>query len=329
MSLNDFDLERAREVREKVKDSYAKEMRRLLLQSCLGMVPFALLLIYACISWALAIEPSRYLVYLTLYMLGILALMITGASYHTTARIMVLLKEIKQTRLDLCASGNLPTESATGGAESFSVWLPESIKPKTFILAVTLILSLVGVVGAVGAEKYLRYRNHSENPTMAFGGQEVADAHITADNRVRTFCRINITKCPMNIGEMHIHVPKGAKLESVTFDGRPAAAVPTQDDCEGYLVVPGMPESTLRKALLEVVWSVPIESVAGKPGWFELKSTIATNAYWANVVFDEGAKYRFSGTFADTKAGNMFWTRNNSKYWRNFGTCGADLVPVQ
>lgn len=243
---------------------------------------------------------------------------------------MVLLKELKQTRLDVCASAGLSPESATGGAESFAVWLPENIKPKSFMLAMALVCAFVGIVGAVGVEKYLRSRNHSENAAMAFGGQEVADVHITADDHVRTFCRINITKSPINIGEMYIHVPRGAKLESVAFDGRAVAAVPAKDDDEGYLIVPGMPESALRNALLEVVWSVPIAEVACKPSWFELRSTIATNAYWVNVVFDEGAKHQFSGRFADTKAGNMFWTRNNSKYLRtSFGFCGADLVPVQ
>ncbi len=169
---------------------------------------------------------------------------------------------------------------------------------------------------------------------QVYGGQEVIDAHITADGLMRAYSRISITKCPDCVASLPIRVSQpGATLESVTFDGRevPFAADSDRPGEDRYIVMPGLPEPALKSAKVEIVWSIPLNKLDsdGPDSYrFHLRGAIPISSYTANVFLDEGVPYTFGGKFADSSNFSMFWTKRSGGSYRDdeMGTCGIGLV---
>ncbi|MBX7259692.1 MAG: hypothetical protein K1Y02_25270 [Candidatus Hydrogenedentes bacterium] len=199
------------------------------------------------------------------------------------------------------------------------------------VLNVVCLIVLAGAALALSvnvASSATNFRSH------AFGGQEVVDAHITADGLLRAYSRVSITKCPDDVSYIPIRVSQpGATLESVAFDGRKVSFAPDDEHAEegAYRVMPGLPENALKSAVMEITWSMPLDKVeSGGPNsyQFHLRGAIPISSYTANVILDEGVPYAFGGKFANVPAYSMFWTKHTGRSYFDgeMGTCGIGLV---
>ena len=343
MSYSDFDVDKARELREKAKDSFIRQFRWDFGVTLLVSVPVFALLCYTSTRWAAAWEPESRMSLAVLYLLSLLLLMLIWAIHGVTARLLFISKEIKQLRLDFLSSRESPLEQATGGAESFFTWMTLAIRPRT------LALLLVGFLVLVPTATWLLYgvKQHAalqaaqrENRTYenriyetwrghTFGGQEEVEIHFTPEGAVRTLSRITITKSPDLLAPVPIRIPQpGATLESVTISGRktPVVAVPGMKDT--YSVMPGMPEAALKGATMEVVWSIPMAAMGfGEDSGckFRLLGIIPVNSYTAKAVIDEGAPYLFDSQVTTDKSYTMFTAKLEDYEAGEMGYCGIKL----
>ena len=329
MSYDDFDVDRARELREKAKDGFAKECRKTLLATIAVSVPIMALIAFAAVNWAQPANAEARMFYALVGLLGLLLNMLLWAVLGLDVRMLFLLKEMKLLRLDTAVAGDQASARATGGAESLSVWKMAAIKPWV-LPAITLGALLVYAGCATLTHRFVHYYNDS------FGGEEVVEVHVAQDGSLRVVSRVNITRCAANPATVPLRIPQpGATLQSVSVDGRPIPfeAVPGQPDT--YAVMPGLPENALTKATLEVVWAPPAEQIKtqgeGRQFTLRIRSMVPFTYYAANAVIDPGAPYEFSGPTAKVRSYNMFWSRRpTSDYYEGeMGTCGLEILPMR
>jgi hypothetical protein len=128
-----------------------------------------------------------------------------------------------------------------------------SLKAMQWIMAVCLAL-------AGGGGFFLIFGSHPSEPP--FGGDEVAEWHITANGTVLVRSRISLSKCPSHRAFMPIELPyESGKIESISLDGRSVQHVDVPEGCEskpGIYVALDTPSAVLRNALIEIVWSFPM-----------------------------------------------------------------------
>lgn len=329
MSYEDFDVDKARELREKAKDGLVRESRKNLIGTLAASLPVIVLTCFALANWAQPADPESRTFYALAFLLGLLMNAGLWAVYALHARLLFLLKETKQLRLDFLSSQATPLERATGGAESLSTWASEALKPKALFIVVTA-LSLLATGGGLLA--YEMAHKYSE----AFGGQEVVEVHVTPDGMFRVVSRVSITKCAVNIASIPLRIPQpGATLESVTIGGRNIPFTPVPDKADLYTILPGMPEDALTNAILEVVWSPETADIKiqGDSRQFrlQLQGIIPFTAYTANAVIDEGAPFQFAYPGKSSlKSLNLFWSkRPNYDYYENgLGTCDVVIQAI-
>ena len=288
MSYNDFDLDKARELRERTKHSFTQRLRRELLGSVLFGAPFFALSFFACMKWATTGEAEAVRFYSLLYLIGLLFIFLIASIYGLSSRLLLLLKEVKQLRLDLLSTQELAPESATGGAESFLTWTAAAIRSKLLLMLLAVLFVLLWLFAAFAYTAVQRYFNMHWTEYESFGGQEVVDLHVLADGRVRAFSRVSITKCPSSIASIPIQIVQpGAVLESVSINGRKVPFEPAAGGEGAYTVMPGLPEDALKSALMEAVYTFgKAEDLRGC--FFHLKGLIPINSYAANMIIDEG-----------------------------------------
>ena len=284
---------------------------------------------FALVNWVQPNDPESRTFYGLAFFLGLLANMILWAFYGLDARLLFLLKEIKQLRLDFLSSQKAPLERATGGAESLSTWAAQALKPKVlFIVMMTMCVLAAGIAGV----SYELTRNRPE----VFGGQEVVEVHVTPDGMFRVHSRISITKCADNVASIPFHIPQpGATLESVSIGGRRIPFDPVPDKKDTYIILPGMPENALKSAVLEVVWSPPAADIKieGDRRCYNLplQGIIPFTAYTANAVIDDGVPYQFAyGDLVSTKSFNMFWSKRSDRDYseNSLGSCTVAIQAI-
>jgi len=332
MSYNDFDVDKARELREKAKDEVKKQSRIGLIATMLPSLLLVALIIYALAQLLSTPEPATRYFYAVIGFLAVITHLGLWATYGLDARILILLKEIKQLRLDFLAERETPLARATGGAESLSPWAAGAIRPKFFATAIVTLCVLGGAFGMFVAT-HMRH-----NRPETFGGQEVAEVHVTADGTFRVHSRISISKCASNVASIPLHIPQpGATLESVTVGGRSIPFAPVRDEEDTYTIMPGLPEHALRNATIEVVWSPQEEDIRVKNGvrYFDLplRGVIPITAYTANAVIDDGAPYQFAyGELVtpSVRSTNLYWTRRSDGTYHQdpMGTCGVAVKEI-
>lgn len=330
MSYEDFDVDRARELRQKATGGITKEARKSLLITLMSTLPFIAVIGFAAAKWATAGEPELRMFYLLLGLVGLLMHTGAWAVCGMDARILVLLKEIKQLRLDRLSAHDSPPERASGGAESLSVWAVAGLKPKVLFIAIIGVSLLAGGFALVTNEWAQRH-------PRTFGGQEVAEVRVDSDGMFRVHSRISITRCADNVASIPIRLPQpNAVIESVTIDGRKIPFEPRPGIHDAYTIMPGLPEEALKKAMLEVVWSPPPADITGEDGVRQfslpMQGLIPTKAYAANVVIDEDAPYQLAyGDRFRGKSTNLFWTKRSSGEYLHepLGTCGIAIKPIE
>lgn len=326
MSYDDFDIDKARELRARAKDSFIKQSRRSLIGTLVGSLPFIALVLFASAKWGRAGVSETGLLYALIMLVALIMTQGLWAAYGLDARLLLLLKEIKQLRLDLLSSQEAPPERATGGVESITTWAAEALKPKVFF---PILLALCGLAGGIGLLADSMTNKHSE----LFGGQEVVEVHVTPEGQFRVVSRISITKCGDNVASTPLHLPQpGATLESVSIGGRSIPFAPVPDKKDTYTILPGMPENALKNTTLEVVWSPQAADVKinGNSRGFslQLQGIIPVTAYTANAVIEDGAPYQFAYPGkASLKSLNLFWTKRPAwDYYGNpMGCCGVAI----
>ncbi|MCX5769382.1 MAG: hypothetical protein NTZ09_03795 [Candidatus Hydrogenedentes bacterium] len=337
MSLNDFDMNKARELREKVKAPFIRQVRKEFLTTLLATVPFMVLAVYATSRWAQTWGTTETppMFYAMVYGFVLLFLVQLWGSYASSARLLLILKEVKQLRLDFLASQETPepaiggAESAMGDAEAFVPnWPVMAVRPKRIALLVATVFVLVPILASVAYMQVDNYRRIHWADYEAFGGQEMLNIHLTADGRARAFSRISVTKCPSLVASIPIHIAQpDATLESITVDGRTIPFDPVPGQANTYTLMPGLPENALKNAVLEVVWSFPPKDM----GKIQLEGLIPINSYAVNAVIDPGAPYQFSGKEAGRKTFNLFWTKRSDGGYtaKKLGTCGIGIEPLE
>ncbi len=330
MSVNDFDMEKARELREKAKGPFVSRLRKEFLTTLFATVPFLVLAIYATARWAQTwgTVPTPPLFYALIYGFVILYLAGLWTSYSTNARLLLVLKEIKQLRLDFLTSQDAPLESATGGAESLApTWADLAARPKrfaVFVAAVFLVPLLTTSAYMIVKDNYRRM-HWAEYET--FGGQEMLNVHVTADGRARAVSRVSVTKCPSLVATMPIYIAQpDATLESITVDGRSISYDADPEKPNTYNIMPELPENALKNAAIEVVWSFPLTDMRQ----IQIRGVIPVNSYAINAVIDPGAPYQFSD-HEGRRTFNLYWTKTSDGSYRaqNAGTCGIGVEPVK
>lgn len=332
MSYDDFDLNKARELREKAKAPFTRQIRKAFLSAIFSTAPFVVLACFASIKWAANIESGLSPVYLGLYLCGLLFIFLIWAFYRLNVQLVFLLKEMKQLRWDFLAARDEPAELASGDAESFSMWPVKAVRPSVIALLLIGVFVVLPLATAFAYSSAQSYMHQHRSEFDQFGAQEMVDLHVTVDGRVRAFSRISITKCDGNVMMVPIQLSQpGAVLESVTVDGRKVVYMPEPGKEGMYRIMSGLPENALKNALLEVIWSLPAADIVGKCSWFQLRGLLPLNAYSVNISIDEGAPYRFDGKDAAQKSCWLFWTKYPvGQYNSNgIGSCGVSIVPVQ
>jgi len=322
MSYEDFDVDKARELREKAKESFVKQSRKSLIGTLLASLPLMALVCFAGMQWGRAPEPESRMFYSGLMLLGIVVNAGLWAVHALDARLLLVLKEAKQLRLDFLSSQEAPFARATGGAESLSTWTAEALQPRVLALVVAALCVLGG-----GLAFFADKMTHSY--PEAFGGQEVVEAHVTPEGTFRVCSRISITKCADNVASIPLHLPQpGATLESVTIGGRRIPFEPIPDKEDTYAVMPGMPEMALKNAVLEVVWSPQAADIRIKGDRrhfnLQLQGMVPITAYTANAVIDDGAPYQFAyPDMSSVRSLNLYWTLRQGEDYReeSMGCC--------
>ncbi|HUW59746.1 MAG TPA: hypothetical protein VMZ06_01970 [Candidatus Bathyarchaeia archaeon] len=337
MSLNGFDEDKAREMREKVKGPFLRKLRKEFLTVVLASGPLMALIVYALARWAQTwgTTETPALFYAMLYFFLGLFLNLLWVSYASNVRLLLILKEVKQLRLDFLALQETP-EPATGGAESAAGsaelfapnWPVMVFRKRSLVLLLGIVFVAVPLLTTIIYTRVDTYRRLHWDEYEAFGGQEMLDVHLAADGRARAFARVSVTKCPSLVASMPIRIAQpDATLESVTVDGRSVVFEPVAGQVDTYTIVPGLPEKALKNTLLEIVWSFPVKEI----GSVQLKGVIPVNSYAVNAVVDPGAPYRFAGKAAGKKAFTLFWTKRSAGEYtaQNLGTAGIGIEPVQ
>jgi hypothetical protein len=310
MSYDDFDVDRARELREKATSGITREARKSLLLTLFASLPIMAVICYAGGKLPLAETPELRMFYLLLLLVGLL--MNTGmwAVCGMDARILLLWKEIKHLRLDQLSAQGTPPERASGGAETISVWAAAGLKPRLLFL-VAIVAIVLGSTSALVSNLWA-YK-HKET----FGGQEVAEVHVTPEGMFRVHSRISITRCADKVSAITLQLPHpGAVLESVSIDGREVPVAPVPEAGDAYTIMPGMPEEALRNSMIEAIWSPPAADVAIDGGQrrfnLRLQGLIPVKAYAANVVIEEGAPYRLTDDYQSSgNSANLYWTKRS------------------
>ncbi|MCP4645087.1 MAG: hypothetical protein GY851_31885 [bacterium] len=330
MSYDDFDIDKARDLREKAKKSLLRQSRKNLVVTLLSSLVLVALVSFAVIQRMWALDSEGRVFYSMLALFGLLMNTALWAVYALDARILFVLKETKQLRLDVLSCGEAPSERATGGAESFSTWTSDVLQPKVQALVVILICVVASAFAFIANAMTSRYPEE-------FGGQEVAEVHVTPEGAFRVVSRISITRCPANVSEIPLRIPQpGATLESVAIDGRDIPAVPVPDKADTYTILPGLPKNALMSATVEVVWSPKAADIEIEDDHrsfnLQLRGMIPINAYALNAIIDDGASYRFAyGDPSYEKGFNQYWTlRSDGGYHdRPMGSCGVhvDAIP--
>jgi hypothetical protein len=328
MSLNDFDLDKAREIREKVKSSFAQRIRKDYLTTLLISIPFVIFMVYAGIrlaeTWMASEAPETARFFVLLYLLGLVLIALLWGNYALKAWLLFFFKEIKQLRLDSLAERQLPPETATGGAESFNpTWPIKILRPRMVLFMWMIVFVLVPVVTAITYTGIMQYRRMHWAEYEMFGGQEMVTLHLTADGTARAISRVSITRCPSLVSSIPIRIAQpDAKLESAAIDNR---EIPIEVLGNGeYNIIPGLPENALKTALLEVVWTFPIPDPDLR---IHLQGLIPVNSYAVNAVLDEGAPYRFIDKWSDKKSLTLFWTKRPVGQYdaQGLGSCGMAI----
>jgi hypothetical protein len=203
----------------------------------------------------------------------------------------------------------------------------ESLLDKVSVRGLGIICGIVLFISAIAMTQWVVHRLQQIEP---FGGQEVVEAHVTADGKIRAFSRICITSIDTGYSHIPLTLPQpGATLESVTIGGREAAFVPNPDKEDAYAVMHSLPKKALMNALLEVVWSIPLADTNAGDNCprFPLKGVIPVKAYAVNFVLDDDAPYRFGGKFAHARSINAFWSQQPRYTACQMGYCGLGLLP--
>lgn len=329
MSYDDFDLDRAREVREKATGVYRRHMRLEFLLAALGSVPVVALICYGALGWARAVDPEGARFSGMLYLAGAAFLLAVWGLHALSVRIMLLSKDVRLFRLDFLTSRETPPAAATGGAESVGSWRTHGMPP----WAAALIFAAVFVAVPLATSfAYSSLRPQYPYSFEDFGGEEVANAHITADNRLRMVSRTVLTKYPPTVLSLPIRVAQpGATLESVRLDGRDLPWEPDPGTPGQYAALTGVPALALDHALLEVIWSVPIDDVTVDGAFsLPLQGTLPVRHYTLNAVVDEGVPSLIGPLWGTTwtRSGTLFWSDRPGYDTGTFGTAGAGLRPA-
>jgi hypothetical protein len=326
MSYDEFDLNKARDVREKTTNAYRRHMRLDFLRTALGSIPVVVLICYGALGWARAEDAEGVRFYGVLYLLGVILLLAVWGLHALTIRIMLLSKDLRLVRLDILASKETPPAAATGGAESLNPWRAHGMQPW---VAALIFATVFVVVPLATSFAYSSLRPQYPYAFEDFGGEEVANAHITADDRLRVVSRTVLTRHPPTVLALPIRVSRpGATLESVTLDGRDLPFESDPETPDLYSALTGVPALALDHAMLEVVWSLPLEEAALNGAFnLPLQGTLPVRHYALNAVVDAGAPYiigPFWGT-TWTKSGTLFWSERPGYDAGAFGTAGAGL----
>ena len=328
MSYDDFDLDRARELRERAKDVFVRQVRRDFIKTALVSVPAMALVAYGAIEWATAttVEDARF--HGTLYLLGALLFLGLWGLHAVTMQGLLLAKEIRLVRLVLQTATERAPSFPTGGAESLNWWGALRSRPWLVLLAAAMVIVAVPMaVSFTHSAHRLQYPYTFED----FGADEVVSVHITADERLRAVARLVVTKHPREALSLPIRVAQpGATLESVTLNGRELPVTLDEDDGSLYAALTGVPASMLKDAVVEVVWGAPLhEAMEGDAVQFHLGGTLPVRRYAINVIVDDGAPY-VAGPFDETwqKSGTVFWTGSSDYKSRQMGSAWVVLRPT-
>jgi len=203
----------------------------------------------------------------------------------------------------------------------------DSLLDKVSVRVMGIFCVVMLIAGAVAMSQWVIHRLRQIEP---FGGQEVVEAHVTADGKIRAFSRICITSIDTGYSHIPLTLPQpGAALESVRIGGREVASMPVPDKKDTYAVMHSLPKKALMDALLEVVWSIPLVDMKAEDEgpWFPLKGVIPVKAYAVNVVLDDDAPYQFGGKFANARSYNAFWSQQPRYTACRMGYCGLGLLP--
>ena len=207
-------------------------------------------------------------------------------------------------------------------------WMLDKISVRTLSNCCVAILIITAVLTANDIARGISGRGG--NP---FGGQEVVEVHITPEGLLRAISRLSITHCPSSVTCMPLSLPqKGARLESVTVDGRSVPFESGQGGPEAlpntYYAMPSLPENAMRDALVEVTWSVPLSELRTDKGLtrFPVQGVIPVRSFAANVVIDEGAPYKFGGNIANQNNYTMIVFRQEKYTQCSIGWCDIELL---
>ncbi len=211
------------------------------------------------------------------------------------------------------------------------------IKPHEWILAkISLRVLRTLCIAILAIAAIAIFNNVFRLGPNAFGGQEVAEAHITPEGLLRVISRVRVTRCPDNVAYMPLRLPQeGARLEAVAVGGRnipfKSGQVIPGAPPNTYYAMPSLPENALRDALVEVTWSIPLADVRTGEGVvrFPLQGIIPVRSFAANLILDEGAPYKLGGKFADENNLNMFWTKMDKYVEGTLGWCNIEILDKQ
>jgi len=203
----------------------------------------------------------------------------------------------------------------------------ESLLDKVSVRGLGIICGVILFVSAVVLSQWVLHRLQQAE---LLEGQEVVEAHVTADGKIRAFSRVSITRIDVGFSHIPLTIPQpGATLESVTLGGRELPFKPVPDKSDTYAVMHSMPKKALLDSMLEVVWSIPLADMKGgaKCPMFPLQGVIPVVAYTVNIVLDDDAPYQFGGKFAGAKSYNTFWSQPSRATACGMGYCGIGLLP--
>ncbi len=142
-----FDVEKARELREQATARYRKAARATAYWAAALCVPLLVLASYAAIRWSHATDFDQKVMYAILYILSFAGCLLIELGLEGRLRNVLLMKEIKQLRLDLLESSNLPLEQAAGGVESLGMWKLAGFSRKGIVT--TFLLLVIGTSALV------------------------------------------------------------------------------------------------------------------------------------------------------------------------------------
>ncbi len=163
MSHAEFDAEKARELREHATGAFVKQTRRGAFAVLLAISPFLILAAFAGIRWGNATEAESRTLYAVLYLISVQMAALLGLGFFLKLRFILVMKEIKQLRMDTLAEGKRSGVPPLGGAESLYSLRMLGIAPWTLFVLIPLFAVATAAIALPFAGGTYRYTNERKS----------------------------------------------------------------------------------------------------------------------------------------------------------------------